>query len=204
MRFREYGRRFFKTAPGIVSVFLSIASGFFVFIAGGRIIAAFAVAVLCQSGLFSLGILTGLGARAAASEADREARQKAGLSRSETKAACERLAALRLADLEIGTARDLLVLEAKRYLELVGDLYDPAAAAAVLDSLELVQAWLREADETAIERRFSGSDTHAFPEAKARVTAALREKTAIVVRGRDAIARGISGPDLVSIEEELR
>ena len=103
-------------------------------------------------------------------------------------------------------ARDLVVLEAGRYVESASatGLRDPHAAAALEESIALVDAWLREADETASERRFGGGDAHPFPEAAARVAAALRDKAAALVRARDAVSAGPAGADRLAAEEELK
>jgi hypothetical protein len=113
---------------------------------------------------------------------------------------------MRLADPAVAAARDLLVIEAGRLVEDCGRArtYDPEAVQAVIDAPALVDAWLREADESSTERRFGMADANPFPEAAARTAEALRAKAALVSARRAQAIGELSGADRIAIEEELK
>jgi hypothetical protein len=67
-----------------------------------------------------------------------------------------------------------------------------------------VNAWLKEADEASIERRFGLPDANPFPEAARRTAAALAAKAALVSARRAAAIGEIPGADQIAIEEELK
>ena len=170
----------------------------------------------CFGLLFALGIVTGLGSKAAAREAERLVGLKARARLEDARDARERLAALRIASAKVAEARDLVALEAGRFIEeaersaLTGALdghpreaYDPESIEALEEALSLVDAWQREADESSSERRFGSADAHSFPESESRVVEALKRKACALVAGRDRLTKSPSPPDLVSIEEEL-
>lgn len=206
MTFSEYRRHFFRSAPGLGSLVAGPLAGLLASSLGLGAAASLLVALGLPLLLFVLGLATGAGPKAAAREAERALAARAREKLEAVSLARRRLAALRLAEPSVAAARDLLVLEAGRYLEeaQAGASYDPAAGAALEESLGLVDAWLREADESSSERRFGQADAHPFPEAAARVAASLRDKAAVVARGRDAVASGPAGNDRLAIEEELK
>jgi hypothetical protein len=113
---------------------------------------------------------------------------------------------LRLCEPELASARDLVVLEAGKLVEDCSrrGVYDPQAVQAVLDSVELVDAYLKEADESSTERRFSMPEAHPFPEAASRTTQALREKATLIAERRENATGEIPGSDRIAIEEELK
>jgi hypothetical protein len=117
-----------------------------------------------------------------------------------------RLAALRLPEGEVALARDLVVLEAGRLEESFArsSAYDPEAAQAVSDALDLADAWMKERDEAATERRFDLPDANPFPLAAERTAAALKRKAAVIAQGRARAAGEIPPADRVAIEEELK
>ncbi|HOX48491.1 MAG TPA: hypothetical protein PLG14_04830 [Spirochaetales bacterium] len=206
MTFSEYRRHFFRSAAGVGSLVAGPLAGLLGLSLGLGAVASALLALGLPALLFALGLATGAGPKAAAREAERSLAAKAKERLEAVSLARTRLAALRLAEPSVAAARDLLVLEAGRYLEaaLAGGAYDPAAGAAVEESLALVDAWLKEADESSSERRFGQADAHPFPEAAARVSAALKDKAAVVARGRDSVQSVPTGPDLLAIEEELK
>ncbi len=151
-------------------------------------------------------LASGFAQRAAVSEAGRAGGAQADSRLSEAASARARLAALRIAEPSVAQARDLVVLEAGRLVEDCrrAGTYDPEAVQAAVDSLGLVDAWLKEADSSAIERRFDLPDADPFPEAAKRTAEALRGKAALIASGR---ARAVGEPppsDRMAIEEELK
>jgi hypothetical protein len=151
-------------------------------------------------------IVLGVLPRAAVAEMDREFEEKAAARLAEAAAARKRLAAMRIADPAVAQARDLLVLEAGRLVEDCGraHTFDAEAVQAVVDGPNLVDAWLKEADESSIERRFSLPDANPFPEAARRTAQALTAKAALVSAGRAAAVGEVPGADRIAIEEELK
>lgn len=216
MTIRDYFRFLCHSAIGLGALFVALAAGILLIAGGyGPTAAALgfagAIAVLVVA-----GFVTGLGPKAAAAEGERLAALSAARKLEEGRDRLLHLSALRLADGEAARARDLVVLEGQRFLESCpaggrggggreeGPAYDPAALAAMGEALELVDAWLREADETAIERRFGSPDSHPIENAEARVAAALREKAAVIVKARDLVSAELPGSDRIAIEEELK
>jgi hypothetical protein len=136
---------------------------------------------------------------------------RASLAKSESRLgtaadARKRLAGIRLTEPALAAARDLLVLEAGRFVEdcRLAGTYDPVGVEAIVDSLALVDAWLKEADESSVERRFGLADEHPFPEAAGRTAEALRAKAALVSARRAEATGEIPGADRIAIEEELK
>lgn len=218
MKVREYSRLFLGSALGIASLFASLFCGAAVALSlpsvpAIRLGAGALSALACLGLLSALGVATGLGPRAAVREEERRGLLRAKARLGEAREARERLASLRIGSAKVAEARDLVVLEAGRFIEEAERpaardgrpraAYDPEAVAAIEEALGLVDAWQREADESASERRFHSADAHAFPESEARVAEALRRDASALVAGRDRLAGSPSAPDVVSIEEEL-
>ena len=202
----QFVRASARSPLGIGVFVLAIAAG-----AGARLLGLhLAPSVLAGLGVFGLSLIAvlalGLLPRAAVAEIDREFREKADARLAEAGAARKRLATMRIADPAVAQARDLLVLEAGRLVEDCGraHTYDPEAVQAVIDGPELVDAWLKEADESSTERRFGLPDANPFPEAARRTAEALAAKAAIVSAGRAAAVGQIRGADRIAIEEELK
>ena len=166
--------------------------------------------VLAGLGFLGLALVAavafGLMPRAAVAELDREFEERAAARLAEAAAARKRLAAMRIVDPAVAQARDLLVLEAGRLVEDCGraHTYDAEAVQAVIDGPDLVDAWLKEADESSIERRFGLPDANPFPEAARRTAEALAAKAALVSAHRASAVGEISGADRIAIEEELK
>jgi hypothetical protein len=156
--------------------------------------------------LSATALALGFGQRAAVAENDREAISKARSRLAEAADARGRLAAMRLADPGVAQARDLLVLEAGRFVEDCrrAGTYDPEGVEAVLDGLALIDAWLKEADESSVEKRFDLADAHPFPEVARRAAEALRAKASLVSARRAAATGEIPGADRMAIDEELK
>jgi hypothetical protein len=206
MDLREFSRAYAKSPLGLGSIVAALAAGTGAGLLGLPAALSGLIGLATLAALLAMALVFGVGQRAASGELGREAGAKASSRLAEAALARKRLAGLRLVDDGVAKARDLFVLEAGRFIEDCDRLgsYDPEAVAAIEDSLALVDAWLREADETSVERRFDAPDAHPFPEAAARTAASLRDKAALVAARRAAVTGEISGEDRLAIEEELR
>ncbi len=213
MRIRDYLRCFFRSAFGMAGIFLSLAGGGFVVVAlSAGIVLGLAASLVSFGIIFAAGLLTGLGSKAAFAESSREAKAKAEESLVAMSEGRRRLAALRLGDAGVAAARDLVVMEAGRFLDACRgpgsrggtEVRDPASEAAIAEATEVVDAWLREADETAVERRFGTEDLHPFPKADERVIALLKDKARVIERGIEAVSGQPPAIDTIAIEEEGR
>jgi hypothetical protein len=213
MTIREYFRCLSRSALGMGTLFASIVVGLSAYAAGFGLVASMASFIGAGAVLTVLGFLSGFGPRAAAAEEERQAGLKAARRLSAAGTSLERLASLRLEAPGPAQARDLVVLEGQRYLEAcaavkgrasMGPAYDPGALESIDEALGIVDAWLKEADETSLEKRFGAEDAHPFADAENRVVAALKDKAASLARGRDLVSGEIAAPDRIAIEEELR
>jgi hypothetical protein len=206
MEIRAFSRAFARSPYGIGSVLAALGFG----VAAALMGAAAALSVLVSLGgfaaLLALGLAFGLVQRAAVAEAGRESGAKAASRLAEAASARKRLAALRIAQAELAAARDLVVLEAGKLVEDCSraGTWDPEGVQAVIDSLALVDAWLKEADESSVEKRFGLPDANPFPEAAGRTARALRDKAAIIAARRAAATGELPGADRIAIEEELK
>jgi hypothetical protein len=202
----QFVRASARSPLGIGVFVLAIATG------AGAYLMGLAPVPSVLAGLGFLGvslfaaIALGLMPRAAVAEMDREFSERAAARLAEAAAARKRLAAMRIADPAVAQARDLLVLEAGRLVEDCGRVhtYDPEAVQAVIDGPDLVDAWLKEADESSVERRFGLPDANPFPEAARRTAEALTAKATLVSSRRAAAVGEIPGADRIAIEEELK
>jgi len=206
MNSRDFARRYARSPWGIGSAFLALGAGLLAAALGASPVAGMGAGVAVLGACLGLSLATGLGQKAAVVEAERDSLARASDRMRLVAEARARLEALRLPAGEVARARDLAALEAGRLGETFArsGAYDPEAAQAVLDCLEIVDAWMRERDQAATERRFDLPDADPFPEAERRSAAAIREKAAIVARRRAAAAGDIPPADLVAIEEELK
>jgi len=206
MDLRDFSRAYARSPLGVGSFLAAVGSGFASALAG----LALAAAILLGMGVFvailAFALATGFAQKAAVSESDRDSRAAAEARLSEAASARSRLAALRLADARVSAARDLLVLEAGRFVEDCrrAGTYDPAGVEAIVGSLEIVEAWLEEADESSVEKRFGAAAEHPFPEAAERAADALRARADLVSERRSSATGEVSGADRLAIEEELK
>jgi hypothetical protein len=203
---KQFLLAFARSPLGVGALLLSIAVGVGAGLMGGHaVLASFAgigMLGLCLAAGLSLGLVQ----RAAVAEIERELGAKAARRLARAATARKRLAAMRIADPTVAQARDLLVLEAGRLVEDCGraKTYDPEAVQAVVDGPALVDAWLREADESSIEQRLGLPDANPFPEAARRTADALVAKARLVSARRAAAIGEIPGSARIAIEEELR
>jgi hypothetical protein len=206
MESREFVGRYARSPWGIASFFVALGSGAAASALGASAATIVVVAAFVLAGALALGLATGLGQRAATAEGEREARGRAAERMARAKDGCARLAAMRLPEGEVARARDLVVLEAHRLEESFARLgaYDPEAAQAVSEALDLVDGWLKERDESATERRYGLPDANPFPLADQRTAEALKRKAAAIAKGRADASGEIPPADRAAIEEELR
>jgi hypothetical protein len=206
METREFFRAYARSPVGIVSFAAAIAAGAIAMASGLTALLALAVAAAAFGLLLAFGLATGIAQRSAIGESGRASLASAEAALASASGARARLAALRLADPEVAAARDLLVIEAGRFVEDCrrAGIYDPVGVDAIVESLALVDAWLKEADESSREKRFGLADEHPFPEAAARTAEALRAKAALVSARRSSATGEIPGADRIAIEEELK
>jgi hypothetical protein len=206
MRLRDFLRAFFRSPAGIALLFLCLASGGLVFWLGAGFGVGVLAAAACLVLALGLGLATGAAQRAASAELDH---LRAGRSAERTALAREyrrRLAALRISHPQIASARDLVVLEAGSFIEacLRSQVYDPEGLAALEESIAVVDAWLKEADASSIERRFDLPDADPFPQAAERTAEALRRKAEVISRARSRLSGEAPPSDRLAIEEELK
>jgi hypothetical protein len=206
MDIRGFARAYAKSPLGIGSLFAALGAGLAARLSGLSLPDSLLLGLGTLAAVCVASLAFGFGQRAATAELDREALSKAEVRLSEAAEARKRLASLRLGEPELAGARDLLVLEAGRFVEDCrrAGTYDPEGVQAIVDSLALVDAWLKEADESSVERRFDLADADPFPEATRRTVQALRAKAALVAAGRVSAAGEVSGADRLAIEEELK
>jgi hypothetical protein len=206
MRFSEFARAFSRSPAGIGSLFLgALAGAAALFLGAGAALAALAGVALFAA-VVALSLATGVGQRAAAAELERGNEGKAAERVAAAKACRSRLAAIRIARPEVAAARDLAALEAGSFVEACSRAksYDPEGVAAIEAALALVDAWLKEADAAAVERRFDLPDADPFPAAAERTAAAIREKAAAIAAARERVSGEAPASVRVAIEEELK
>lgn len=206
MDIREFSRSYARSPLGIGSIIAAVAAGAGAGFLGAPLGFSLLVGIGTFAALLVLALGLGLGQRAAVAEGDRESGAKAASHVEAAAQARRRLSAMRLAVPELAAARDLLVLEAGNFIEACGRArtWDPEGVDAIVDSLALVDAWLREADESSVEKRFALPDATPFPDSAARTAQALRDKARLVSARRASISGEISGDDRLAIEEELK
>jgi hypothetical protein len=206
MKPRQFVRAAARSPLGIGVLVFSVAASVGARLAGLGLGLSILAGLGCLGGsLFAL-LALGLLQRAAVAELGRTFDEEVARRLAEAGAARKRLAVMRIADPAVAQARDLLVLEAGRFIEDCGRArtYDPEALQAVSDGPILVDAWLREADEMSVERRFALPDANPFPEAARRTAEALATKATLIAARRAAAIGEIPGADRLAIEEELK
>ena len=206
METREFFAHYARSPWGLGSAFVAIGGGCAALALGAGPLVAVVVAAAAVGGGFALSLATGVGQKAVVAEGGREAAGRAADRMAAAREARSRLAALRLPGGAVAEARDLVVLEAGRLEESFArsGSYDPEAAQAVIDSLDLADAWMKERDEAATERRFELPDANPFPQAAERTASALKRKAAIISEGRSRATGEVPPADRMAIEEELK
>jgi hypothetical protein len=206
MQPRQFVRAIARSPLGIGAGVFALATGVGARFAGLGLV----LSVLAGLGCLGLSLFTllalGLLSRAAVAELVRTFDENSARRLAEAGVARKRLAVMRIADPVVAQARDLLVLEAGRLIEDCGKArtYDPEAVQAICDGPGLVDAWLREADERSVERRFALPDANPFPEAARRTAEVLVAKATLIAARRAAAIGEIPAADQLAIEEELK
>jgi hypothetical protein len=210
----EYARWYFRSALGLASVAAGVGGGLIGLAAGLPLpwMLAGCFAFVSMAGLGSL--LSGHGPRAALAARDAAAGRTRAARRLETAALRDRLVRIRLPDVELSDAVSALVLVSGRYLESCAAVeadpdssiiaYDPAVEAALSEAVELVDLYLREKDESAVERRFALEDAHPVTDARSRVLAALHERAGIIHERLVLTGNGHAPADRLAAREELK
>lgn len=210
----EYVTWYFRSTMGIASVVVGLGGALFGLAVGLSLTWSLAggLAFIGASGF--AGLLIGYGPRSALAARDAAAGRKRAARRRATAALRDRLGRIRLPDSELAQAVSALVLVAGKYLESSAAMEsdpdsavmacDPAVEAALSEAAELVDLYLREKDESAVERRFSFQDANPVEDARSRVLAALREHAGLV-NERLALMVGAMAPaDRLAAREELK
>jgi hypothetical protein len=199
-------RSYCRSPLGISSFFVAVGVGASSCLLGFSAILSIVLGLGSFSAIVILSLALGFAQAAAVAESDRTEAEKARSRLAQADDARKRLVSLRLSEPGLASARDLVVLEAGKLVEDCSrrGVYDPEAVQAVLDSVELVDAYLKEADESSTERRFSMPEAHPFPEAASRAAQALREKATLIAKRREEATGEIPGADRIAIEEELK
>lgn len=151
-----------------------------------------------------MGLKTWLGGLFARSK-DRRWQAGAAERRQEAAALVKRLEVLRLAEGPVRRAWQGLVLAAQAYLGAAAQArsYSPTAHEALEAARDLIALWQKEADATAVERRFGLDDADPLESPEDRVAKALNRRTAILREQTLALGGGVPGSTRLHIEEEL-
>ncbi|HOX19046.1 MAG TPA: hypothetical protein PKW82_11355, partial [Spirochaetales bacterium] len=178
MNVRSYFTDFLASPVGIGTAAVSVALGAVaVGVSGGwpAGLAAATAAFVVSNGF---ALVTGLGPKAAAREAERRMAAGNRAALAAVKASRDRLATLRVADPDVAKAVSLCALRASAYLAACekSGTRDPRADHAAEECVNLVGLYLEELDDASTEKRFDLADDAPFADAKSRVLAALRER----------------------------
>jgi len=204
MKLREYTRRYALSGAGAANLAVAAVAGAVLWMSASPA-AGILAAVGAYAVIFVLALATGIGPKAAAAEAERRA-ALAGRERLEAaRKDALRLSALRVPDPGIKSLVELAGLKAGSYLAACArsGSRDPRAEAAIADCLELADAWLKELDDSAVERRFRLPDDDPFADGRERVAAGLRDRVAILDKAALDLDGGLGREDRVSIKEQL-
>jgi hypothetical protein len=206
MRAKEYLGWYAKSPLCIGSLAAGLVLGIGLAAAGlpaaAPIASALGLVALC--GLF--GLFSGIGPRQVISAMD-AGRASEGRKRLEgTAAAREKLGTLRLADPQVAEAAGLVALAAGEYIEACRreSADDPLADAAAAEALDVLDIYLKEADEASVEKRYKLEDADPFAQARERTVTALREKAATLRERRIQVDGGLSAAARMEIREELK
>lgn len=202
---KEFFKHYFVSPMGILNLILSAGAG----LTAGIITKNSLSGLLSGGGVFLflllISLFSGAGARSAVDEknrrfwlAIREGLKKADLAR-------ERLETIRIADPEIQKLSRLAGLKAAEYLQACEkkQTHDPAASFAIEECIEIIDLYLTEVNETAVEKRFNLEDAREFQNPKERVMQALNQRIQQIDRAALEIQGWLSAEDRLSIKEDL-
>jgi hypothetical protein len=207
MEMKKALKAYARTPLALLSLFASLGAGALVTgLAGAFIPFGLAGGFVFWIG-FSFALLqTGAGAKAIVAQAESEERARTLAFIGETEAFLKRLEVIRLPGGEAATALAFLVQSAGEYLGACRKTLSrsPEADARIADSLDLVDLYLRELDDTSTERRFGAPDAEAFEDSGKRVIASIRDN-ALFIRGeRTKLDGGLPPAERMAIMEELK
>ena len=206
MGLSEYLHWYFRSTLGAVNLLataLGLAVGLFL---GFSVPLAAAAAGGLGIALGAGALASGFGARAAAAtrlaQIDRTNAERV----ASAKALRDRLARMRVHPGPVADALQLVLLSSGEYLEACTreKKYDPLAADALREAIELLDIYLKEKDEAATERRFSLHDADPFADEESRVVLALGEKAALLRERRIQIDGGLAAAGLMAVKEDLK
>lgn len=206
MRLREFLGWYFRSVLGIGSTVLGIASAAAMALAGIAVLPAAIAGLSVVVAAGAVMLVTGFGQKVAFAERDAAARHDAGRKLAEMSGVRDRLSRMRIADGDVATAVRLLALAAGECIDAARSksTWDPLAAAALAEAADIVDIFLAEADQASTEKRYALPDGDAFPDAKSRTVAALRERALVLGERRLQIDGGLPARDRMSIREEIR
>lgn len=152
-----------------------------------------------------MGLLNLLGSLAARAK-EGQWKKNAVLRRGEAQGNLKKLQYLRISDTAVKAALQPLVTAGQTYLDQASALetWDPQAHQALVQTLDVLGAFLREQDETAVETRFSQPDQNPFLQAQERVVSSLRDLAKTLRDRTEALSPDRPGPDTLTIHEELK
>ncbi|MEN6477427.1 MAG: hypothetical protein ABFC75_05515 [Rectinema sp.] len=206
MRVKEFVGWYFRSALGIVSAALGVACT--VALAGAGV--SFGLALPAGIALLAISagvsFATGAGPRSALAERDAATAREGRGKLADMEALRDRLARLRIADAEVSDAVRLAVLAAGECIDAckLESTYDPLAAEALAEALDIVDIYLRESDDASTEKRYSLEDKDHFADARERAVSGVRERSVLMRERRLQIDGGLSAENRMSIREELK
>jgi hypothetical protein len=204
MQLSRYIKDYSLSPLGIANGGIALLAGFVVgsltgFMAGLLSGAASLVAI------FVLALYSGSGPRFAAAEQERRL-WAAGKERLAVASAKQkRLASMRVPDAAVKQLVDLAAMQAGMFIGACqkNRQRDPLAEDAISECVDLVDLYLKELDDASTERRYAMPDDDPFADAVQRVSAALRDKVAMLEKARLDIEGGLQREDRMAIKEQL-
>jgi hypothetical protein len=206
MRTGEYLAYYLRSPLGIGSIVGTVGLATLGIALGAPVLPSLAAGLGLAVLSNAVAFLSGVGAKGMV--AARSAKEELAVSGriGEAERLREKLSRLRVADPQVSAALGSVILSSGEYLESCKKVrtYDPAANHAMESALEIANIFLAELNEASVERRFSLEDADPFVDSRARVVAALKEKSLALREGRTRIEGGLSARDRMAIEEELK
>jgi hypothetical protein len=200
-------KSYLRSPLGLVSLFCSLGAGLLVAgLAGIWIPLGLLGGGVFWGGLSFALIQTGAGAKAAVAQADAEERARTLKSIAEAEGFRDRLARLRIGEPRAARAAEYLVQAAGEYLGACRKQLtrSPEADAAIADSVDLIDLYLKELDEASTEKRYGLADADPFADATARAVEALSANAKLLRDERVRIDGGLPPADRMAIKEELK
>ena len=204
MQVRQYIRNYAFSPLGLANGGLALLAG----LAAGSntgILVGVLSALASFAAVFVLALYSGLGPRFAAAEGERRQWAATKEHHAAARAGQKRLASLRVPDPAVKALVDLAAMQAGMYLSACDKARqrNPLAEDAIAECLELVDLYLKELDDASTERRYALADNDAFADAQERVSAALRDKAAVLEKARLDMEGGLHREDRMAIKEQL-